>query len=327
MIYDRGISLAIPRLPPYLTTVVSVVMMNINRVLRSIVSVRALIPDDAFTAPALGILREGSGVVIRADGLVLTIGYLITEAEEVWLTTGEGRVVPGHALAYDQESGFGLVQALGTLGLPELAFGDAERAKLGDPVILADGAGQFVEAKIVAKQEFAGYWEYLLEEGIFTAPAHPSWGGAALIDATGALLGIGSLRLEMNGEDTPTEVNMIVPISLLPPILDDLLTRGSVNRPPRPWLGVYCAEIDGKVLVVSVAEGGPAAQAGLREGDVMVDVRDEEVTGLADFYRKLWRCGAAGTEIPLRIVRKGRDAWMRLKSADRQSLLKKPQLQ
>jgi len=301
--------------------------MNIDQLLRSIVSVRASIPDDAFTAPSLGTIREGSGVVIRENGLVLTIGYLITEAEEVWLTTTEGRVVPGHALAYDQETGFGLVQALGRLGLPALEFGDAERAKPGDPVILADGAGQFVEARIVAKQAFAGYWEYLLEEGIFTAPAHPSWGGAALTGAQGKLLGIGSLRLEMSESDTRTGVNMVVPISLLPPILDDLLTRGATTRLPRPWLGIYSAESDGQVVVMSVADGGPAARAGLRKGDVIADVGDEEVTGLADFYRKLWQCGGAGTEIPVRIVRKGRDAWLRLKSADRRDYLKKPQLQ
>jgi S1-C subfamily serine protease len=301
--------------------------MNIEQLLRSIVTVRASIPDDAFTAQTLGTIREGSGVAIREGGLVLTIGYLITEAEEVWLTTSEGRVMPGHALAYDQETGFGLVQPLGQLDLPALDFGDAAQAKLGDPVLLADGAGQFVEARIVAMQEFAGYWEYLLEEAIFMAPAHPSWGGAALIDSQGKLLGIGSLRLEMSESGESTDINMVVPINLLPPILDDLLTRGQAARSPRPWLGLYSAESDGKVVVVSVADGGPAEQAGLRQGDVIADVRDGEVAGLADFYRKLWQCGAAGTEVPLRIVRNGRDAWMRVKSADRRSFLKRPQLQ
>ncbi len=168
---------------------------DIDKILRSIVAVRASIPDDAFTARTLGTLREGSGMVIRENGLVLTIGYLITEAEDVWLTTHKGRVIAGHALAYDQETGFGLVQSLGPLGLPPLDFGSAAHAKPGNPVILADGTGDFVEAKIVAMHEFAGYWEYLLEKAIFTAPAHPSWGGAALIDFQGKLLGIGSLRL------------------------------------------------------------------------------------------------------------------------------------
>jgi S1-C subfamily serine protease len=236
-------------------------------------------------------------------------------------------VIAGHALAYDQETGFGLVQSLGPLGVPALDFGNAARAKPGDPVILADGAGQFVEANIVAMQEFAGYWEYLLDEAIFMAPAHPSWGGAALIDSRGKLLGIGSLRLEMSESGEGTDVNMAVPIDLLLPILDDLLAKGQTKKLPRPWLGVFSAESDGKVVVVSLAEGGPAARAGLREGDVIADVRDGQVAGLADFYRKVWNCGAAGTEVPIRIVRKGRDAWIRIKSADRRSFLKKPQLQ
>jgi S1-C subfamily serine protease len=301
--------------------------LQMERVVRSLVSVRAGIPDDAFTAQTLGTIREGSGVVIRESGLVLTIGYLITEAEEVWLTTNEGRVIAAHALAYDQETGFGLVQALGALDRPALPFGDADRVRRGDPVVLADGAGQCVEARVVAMQEFAGYWEYLLDEAIFIAPAHPSWGGAALVDAAGKLLGIGSLRLEMGDDGDSHAVNMVVPINLLPPILDDLLTRGRANRLARPWLGVFAAEDDGKVVVVSLAKGGPAAQAGLRQGDIITDVRDGEVAGLADFYRKLWTCGAAGTEVPMRIVREGRDAWMRVRSADRVSFLKKPQLQ
>jgi S1-C subfamily serine protease len=295
--------------------------------LPSIVAVRSHVPDDAFTASGLGTLREGSGVVIGEAGLVLTIGYLITEAEEVWLTTQEGRVVAAHALAYDQETGFGLVQALGDFDLPALEFGSSDKARLGDPVILADGVGRFVRATIVAKQQFAGYWEYLLEEAIFTAPAHPSWGGAALVSADGKLLGVGSLRLQMVSDGEAADINMVVPIDLLPPILDDLLTRGQVSRPPRPWLGVFSADSDGSVVVMSVAEGSPAARAGLRRGDVISDVGDGEVESLADFYQKVWSSGPAGAELPLRIVRDGRDTWLRVKSADRNSYLKRPQLQ
>ena len=301
--------------------------MNIDAISRSVVTVRSSIPQDAFTAATLGTRREGSGVVIREDGLVLTIGYLITEAEEVWLTSNDGQSVAAHALAYDQETGFGLVQALGRLGLPALDFGDAAKARIGDPVVLADGIGQSVRASIVAKQEFAGYWEYLLEEAIFTAPAHPSWGGAALVDADGKLLGIGSLRLQMSQNGETADINMVVPIDLLPPILDDLLTRGQVNKPPRPWLGAFAAESNGEVVVMSVAEGGPAAQAGLRPGDVISDIRDGEVDGLADFYRKVWEIGPAGAEVPMRVVRAGRETWLRVKSADRSSFLRKPPLQ
>jgi len=301
-------------------------MIN-EKFLASVVAVRSSIPDDAFTAQTLGTLREGSGVVIRDDGLVLTIGYLITEAEEVWLTNQDGKVIAGHALAYDQETGFGLVQALGPLGLPALEFGDSSKANVGDPVALTDGGGQSVQGKIVAKQEFAGYWEYLLDEAIFIAPAHPSWGGAALIDANGKLLGIGSLRLQMSRRGDIVDINMVVPINYLRPILDDLLRRGRVDKPPRPWLGAFTAETNGKVVVMNVAKGGPAAEAGLRQGDIISDVRDAEVESLADFYRKIWASGPAGTEVPMRIVRGGRETWLRVKSADRNEFLKKPQLQ
>lgn len=300
--------------------------MEIDTTLPSVVAVRAHIPDDAFTASGLGTLREGSGVVI-GDGLVLTIGYLITEAEEVWLTTHDNRVVAAHALAYDQETGFGLVQALGELDLPALEFGDSSETRLGDSVLFADGTGRSVKAAIVGKQEFAGYWEYLLEEAIFIAPAHPSWGGAALLSPEGKLLGIGSLRLQMMQGGKVTDINMAVPINLLPPILDDLLKRGRANRPPRPWLGIFSAENDGDVVVMNVAENGPAAKAGLQRGDIISDVRDGEVGGLADFYRKVWTIGEAGAEVPMRVVRDGRETWFRVKSADRNSFLKKPQLQ
>jgi S1-C subfamily serine protease len=301
--------------------------MNVNPIRPSVVTVRTTIPDDAFTADALGTRREGSGVVIRDNGLVLTIGYLITEAEEVWLTRHDGIVVPGHALAYDQETGFGLVQALGDLGLPALAFGDSARAGAGDPVLLADGTGRAVEGEIVARQEFAGYWEYLLDNAIFTAPAHPSWGGAALVDAHGKLLGVGSLRLQMSQGDAVKDINMIVPIDLLPPIFDDLVKRGAVAKPPRPWLGAFSAEYNGEVVVMSVADNGPADKAGLQRGDVISDVKDKEIRGLADFYRNIWASGPAGTELPLRVVRDGRETWLRVKSIDRAAALKKPQMQ
>ena len=301
--------------------------MDTQLIQQSIVGVRAHIPEDAFTANSLGTIREGSGVVIRDSGLVLTIGYLITEAEEVWLTTHDGRVLAGHALAYDQETGFGLVQSLGPLGLPALELGQSAGARLGDEVVFADGTGRVIDARIVAKQEFAGYWEYLLDEAIFIAPAHPSWGGAALVDDDGKLLGVGSLRLQLVQNGKVTDINMVVPIDLLRPILEDMLTLGQANRPPRPWLGVFPAESNGEVTVRSVAEAGPAAKAGLRPGDVISDIRDGEVGSLADFYRKVWDSGPAGSEVTMRIVRDGRENWLRVKSADRNSFLKKPHLQ
>jgi S1-C subfamily serine protease len=301
--------------------------MDISTIRRSIVAVRASVPEDAFTANALGTLREGSGIVISPKGLVVTIGYLITEADEVWLTRYDGKVIAGHALAYDQETGFGLIQALAPLELPALDIGSSTAAELGEEVAVIDGAGEYGKCHIVAKQEFAGYWEYLLEEAIFTAPAHPSWGGAALVGKDGRLLGIGSLRLQMSKGNEVADINMIVPIDLLPPILDDLIQRGRVDKPPRPWLGAFSAESNGEVIVMSVSEGSPAAKAGLQQGDIISDVRDAEVEGLGDFYRKLWASGPAGAEVPMRIVRDGRETWLRVKTADRSAFLRKPQLQ
>jgi S1-C subfamily serine protease len=297
--------------------------MDISTIRRSIVAVRASVPEDAFTANALGTLREGSGIVISPKGLVVTIGYLITEADEVWLTRYDGKVIAGHALAYDQETGFGLIQALAPLELPALDIGSSTAAELGEEVAVIDGAGEYGKCHIVAKQEFAGYWEYLLEEAIFTAPAHPSWGGAALVGKDGRLLGIGSLRLQMSKGNEVADINMIVPIDLLTPILDDLVTRGQVNKPPRPWLGAFSAESSNGVVVMNVTPGSP----GLKQGDVIAEIRDGDVEGLADFYRKVWKSGPAGAEIPMRVLRDGRDAWLRVKTADRQSFLKKPMMQ
>jgi S1-C subfamily serine protease len=301
--------------------------MDISTIRRSVVAVRTSVPEDAYTANTLGTLREGSGVVISPKGLVLTIGYLITEADEVWLTAHDGKVIAGHALAYDQETGFGLIQALAPLDLPAMELGSSTHAEVGQDVSIVDGLGNRVASHIVAKQEFAGYWEYLLEEAIFTAPAHPSWGGAAMVGKDGRLLGIGSLRLQMSSGNDTADINMMVPIDLLTPILDDLVTRGQVDRPPRPWLGAFSAESSNGVVVMNVAPGSPAATAGLRQGDVIAEIRDGDVEGLADFYRKVWTSGPAGAEIPMRVLRDGRDAWLRVKTVDRQSLLKKPMMQ
>jgi S1-C subfamily serine protease len=303
--------------------------VNLDRALKSIVTVQSSIPEDAFTAQTLGEQRSGTGVVIRESGLVLTIGYLIMEAESVWLADADGRVTPGHALAIDGETGFGLVQALGPLDCPALELGRSSETNLGDSVTVAAGAGtKPVRAMVVGKQEFAGYWEYFLDEAIFTSPAHPFWGGAGAIDANGRLIGIGSLHVEqLTAKSGPRDINMIVPIDLLPPILDDLLAYGRVNKPARPWLGIFSAESGDEIIVASVAENGPAAAAGIRRGDILASVGGSEIEGLADFYRKVWTRGPAGVEIPLEIVRDGRAIGLRIQSADRSSFMKRPRLQ
>ena len=297
--------------------------------LNSVVGLKTYIPADAFTATTLGTERAGSGVVIREDGLVATIGYLITEAETVWLTASDGRTIPAHALAYDQETGFGLVQALGRIKLPALALGDSDALRVGDRMVFAAAGGRHhaVETNVVGKQEFAGYWEYLLEEAIFTAPAHPIWGGGALIGRDGKLVGIGSLSLQQgDGKGRRLDMNMIVPIKLLAGIMNDMLTSGGVNRPARPWLGVYATEDDDAVIVGGVVDGGPAERAGLQRGDRIVAVGGEEVTDLAGLWRRVWACGRAGAEVPLTLERDPGTVAVLVKSADRSSYLKSPRL-
>jgi len=303
---------------------------DLDHALQSIVTVQAEIPADAFTAQILGTERGGSGVVIRESGLVLTIGYLVTEAENVTLTCADGRVVPAHPIAIDQETGFALVQALGALDLPALPMGAASGVAIGDPVVMAGGGAgrkQAVRARVVGKEDFSGYWEYYLDEAIFTAPAHPLWGGAGLIGPDGKLIGIGSLHVQQSdGRGHDQDVNMSVPIDLLPPVLEELLAHGRLLKPARPWLGLYSAENGGRIVVADVTEEGPAAAAGLRGGDIIASVRDTAVETLSDFYREIWSCGPAGAEIPIEIVREKRNLWVRVKSADRASFLKKPRM-
>jgi S1-C subfamily serine protease len=275
----------------------------------------------------LGVERAGNGVLID-EGLVLTIGYLITEAETVWLHLGDGRVVQGHALGFDQETGFGLVQALGKIDLPALELGLSKAADIGERVVMggAGGRTRSLAGRIAARQEFAGYWEYVLDEAIFTYPAHPNWGGTGLISAKGELIGIGSLQLERAREGKNEHLNMVVPIDLLKPILGDLRKFGRANRPVRPWLGLYSTEIEDKIVVVGIAPKGPAARAEIKTGDVIVAVKGERVSTLAAFYRNIWALGQAGVEVPLTLYREGVTFDVRVNSSDRTKFLKGPRL-
>jgi S1-C subfamily serine protease len=301
---------------------------DLERVFGAMVGLRAIIPSDAYTADTLGTERAGNGVFIR-DGLVLTIGYLITEAETLWLNLSDGRSVPGHVLGYDQETGFGLVQALAKLDMPALEFGQSAAASTGERVVVAGAGGRqrSVAARIVAKQEFAGYWEYVLDEAIFTAPAHPNWGGTALIGPAGDLIGIGSLQLQHAVEKGQAQnINMIVPIDLLKPILDDLLKFGRRNAPPRPWLGLYATEVENRLVVVGLADKGPAKKADLRTGDIVLSVAGKDVRDLASFFRRVWAQGQAGVDVPISIYRDGDTIDIRVKSSERNKFLKGPSL-
>jgi S1-C subfamily serine protease len=300
---------------------------DLERALSAVVGLHSIIPPDAFTAETLGIERAGNGVLI-GDGLVLTIGYLITEAETVWLHFGDGRVVEGHALALDSETGFGLVQALGRIDLDPLPLGASGAAAIDSRIVVGGVGGRTrsLAGRIAARQEFAGYWEYLLDEAIFTTPAHPNWGGTGLISARGELLGIGSLQIERERAGNAERLNMVVPVDLLKPVLDDLCRFGRVNKPARPWLGVYSHEIEDKIVAVGIATKGPAARAELRVGDVILAVRGEKVSSLAQLYRKLWALGPAGVDVPLTLYREGDTFGVTVKSSDRAKFLKAPRL-
>jgi S1-C subfamily serine protease len=261
--------------------------------------------------------------------VILTIGYLVTEADTVWIGTNDGRALPGHVLGYDQETGFGLVQALARLDLPPVRIGRSAASGVGDQVVIGGAGGKHrsVAAHIVAKHEFAGYWEYVLDEAIFTAPAHPNWGGTAMIGGDGELLGIGSLQLQQQTEGGRTEhLNMIVPIDLLGPVLDDILMRGRPAKPPRPWLGLYAAEVEDRIVVAGLAGKGPAQRADLRAGDVVLAVAGAKVQDLAGLFRQIWSLGQAGVEVPLTIHRDGRIMELKVPSADRRKFMKGPSL-
>lgn len=301
---------------------------DLERTLSAVVALEARVPPDAFTAATLGVDRLGNGAVIGPNGLVLTMGYLVTEAEEVTLTRNDGQRVAAHVLGADAVTGFGLVQALAPLGLPALPLGDSRTLHAGAAVVIAGAGGRTHAAagQVIARMPFAGYWEYLLDNAVITEPAHPHWSGAALIGSTGELMGVGSLSLQRQvrgGGARP--INMFVPSELLPPILHDM-ARGKPAFPARPWLGVLAQDVGPHVVVMGVNPRGPAARAELRGGDVILAVRGTPVRNLADFYTQLWALGSAGAIAPLRILREQDVFEVEIRSADRTAMLKKPKL-
>ncbi len=302
---------------------------DLDETFSSVFAVRSEVPPDAFTAQVLGTERFGNGVLINSEGIVLTIGYLIAEAETVWLLSNEGIAIPGHVLAYDHNSGFGLVQALKAVSAPPISIGNSNNTEMGDPVIMVGHGGRqhALSAWIAAKREFAGYWEYLIDEAIFTMPPHPNWGGAALLNRNGELLGIGSLFIQEVDKYAPESTgNMVVPIELLKPILDDLLNYGRSQAPQNPWLGAYTAETDGQLVVAGLAEDGPAECADVQTGDIILAVAGESVTSLASMLRKTWALGSAGVQVPLTLMRSGEITDVSVVSSDRMLHMKSPKM-
>jgi S1-C subfamily serine protease len=296
-----------------------------EEILKAIVKIKSVIPENALTAKTLGTEREGNGVVIDSKGHILTIGYLIVEAETLEVTTGEGKPISASFVGYDHDTGFGLLKTHQPLAVTPMKLGKSSEVKQGDPILMAGHGGtESVQAgRVIARKEFIGYWEYLLEDAIYTAPAHTGFGGAALIDRDGKLLGIGSLLTQVIIPGFGSiSCNISVPIDLLHPILGDLIAKGRTSAAPRPWMGLNAEEGHGRVFVLRVTSGGPAEKAGLQPGDMILSVKGEEVKGLADFYRKVWTLGNAGVEVPLGILRGTKIRDITVKSVDRNQLLR-----
>jgi S1-C subfamily serine protease len=298
--------------------------------LEALVSVRATAVPGARSSTTLGPVRAGSGVVIDREGLIVTIGYLILEADSVEVTVG-GRTLPANVVGYDPDSGFGLLRTVTPPGVKPMplgrsgALGAAESAVAAaapNPMLGIGPAAQPV--MVVAKRRFAGYWEYMLDEGLFTAPPIANFGGAALVSAEGRLLGIGSLQVPDASTQPRMAGNMFVPVDLLTSIMGDLLASGRTLRAPRPWLGVTSTEMQGRVVVARVTPDGPADKAGLAAGDVVLSVDGREVRDLAEFYQRIWATGDAGIEVPLTVQRAGGRQTLRVKSIDRLGFLKAP---
>jgi S1-C subfamily serine protease len=290
---------------------------ELAQLLEAVVRVHTDIPTDARTAAYLGTQRDGAGVVIDDAGLVVTIGYLITEAMGAEVTTGSGRVSRADVVGFDVASGIGLLRAAERLAVKPMPIGTAKGLAEETPVVVAGAGGPEAvrPAVVVSRRTFAGYWEYLLEDAIFTAPPHPAWSGAALLGPDGKLVGIGSLVVSDAKEDLPG--NMFVPIDRLPPVMGDLLTLGRPSAPSLPWLGVNLRELDGKLVVSRVASDGPSDKAGVRHGDQVTAIDGARVHELADFYRTLWRRGDAGVTVRLSLTRQGEEREIEVETIDR----------
>jgi S1-C subfamily serine protease len=290
--------------------------------LEAVVRIHAEIPAEARTAAILGTSRDGAGVVIDDGGLVVTIGYLITEAMAAEVTALSGKTSRAEIVGFDTESGLGLLRAAEPLGIRPIPIGTAEGLFAKTPVVIAGHGGPAAAqpAVVVSRRTFAGYWEYLLENAVFTAPPYPEWSGAALIAPDGRLAGIGSLIVGDADQGVPG--NMFVPIDRLLPVMSDLIALGRPSSAPRPWLGANFYDFDGAVIVRRLSPEGPAATAGLRHGDRVTAIDGAPVQDLAAFYRSLWSRGDAGVTVKLAVRRQGQDREIDIKTTDRYRYLK-----
>jgi S1-C subfamily serine protease len=295
-------------------------------VLATVVRVEVKVPSTARSASSLGTERRGHGVLIGKDGLIVTIGYLVQEASEIQVTGPSGKPLSATLVGYDYETGFGLIRTAIPLSVKPIELGDSSELAERQQVLVATHGGykSATAAVVVSRRTFAGYWEYLLENAIFTSPPISEFGGAALFGGDGRLVGIGSLFVgdAYRGGDRNLPGNMFVPIDRLKPILDDMVRHGRPQTPAKPWLGLTSEEHRGRVFITRVAPDSPAAKIGLKSGDMVLSVAGGGVDGLESLYRRIFAVGPAGTAIPLKVL-KGQDIVdIAVPSADRYSYIK-----
>jgi S1-C subfamily serine protease len=289
------------------------------------VVVKAKALSNARSAKTLGEERMGAGVLIP-DGLVLTIGYLILEADEVEITTTKGRTLPAIVVAYDHATGFGLLRPMGPVEVKPIKLGSSASVDALDRLMTVGGGGEdsVTVATVVSRRPFAGYWEYMLDDAIFTSPPRPDHSGAALINKDGELVGIGSLLVmyaAVPGERLPG--NMFVPIDLLKPILAEMVRTGQQKGGRRPWLGLSSLEEDGHIKVMRVSDDSPAEDAGLTPGDIILAMGGQKIDNLPDFYKRLWSSGAPGVEVTLKVLHGSEIREVTVKSIDRAQMLRR----
>ena len=292
----------------------------------AVVGVKVKALPDARSNESLGQEREGSGVAIGKEGLVLTIGYLILEADAIEVTDYQGQKVPATIVAYDHATGFGLVRPLGSIASRPIELGTALAvSQLDRMMIVTGGEEQNISiATVVSRRPFAGYWEYLIDDAIFTSPPRLDHSGAALINKEGELVGIGSLFVLdalAPGEKLPG--NMFVPVDLLRPVLEEMVKTGGQKAGRRPWLGVNSLEEDGRIKVMQVNQESPAAQAGIVAGDMILAIDGEPIESLEMFYGKLWTRGPAGVNVRLTVLHGPTTREVVVRSIDRTEFMRK----
>ena len=299
---------------------------DILNIYKSVVKIDSIIPPEARTAQSLGTVRGGNGVVID-DKHILTIGYIVVEAETITITLPDGKKFPGELIGYDHTTGFGILRTIIQSDLTPLKIGDSDQLTKEDFLYvlpyLTEGRPSAV--KMVSRRSFAGWWEYFLDKPIYTYPANSSFAGSALINEYGEVLGIGSLYV---GDAAATGIsspgNMFVPINDLKPILDDLIQNGRRTKDIKPYMGLTSSDNTGQVKITRVNDNGPAAKAGFSVNDTILAVNNEKINNIEDFYKVVWSFGGPGTKLQFDIERNQEKLNIELTTMDRNDFFVKP---